>query len=85
MGVPVAAAAHGGLTETVVPGVTGLLVPPGDAAALAGALEQVLLLEPAQRAAMGRAGQARVRALYSTSALQSATLAVYERVLRERG
>jgi glycosyltransferase involved in cell wall biosynthesis len=85
MGLPVVAAAHGGLTETVVPGVTGLHVPPGDAAALAASLEQVLLMEPAQRAAMGRAGQARVRALYSTSALQTATLAVYERVLRERG
>jgi hypothetical protein len=36
-----------------------------------------------KRAEMGRKGQERVRALYSKTALQSATLAVYQRVLSE--
>lgn len=85
MGVPVVAAAHGGLTETVAPGVTGLHFEPGDAAGLADALEQILLLPPEQRSAMGQAGRARVRSTYTKTALQTATLAVYDRVLRERG
>jgi glycosyltransferase involved in cell wall biosynthesis len=41
-GVPVIAAAAGGLTEIVVDGQCGLLVPPGDAAALARALYSLL-------------------------------------------
>jgi colanic acid/amylovoran biosynthesis glycosyltransferase len=40
-GVPVVATAAGGTTELLVPG-TGLLVPPGDAAALADAIESLL-------------------------------------------
>ncbi len=35
MGRPVIATAHGGAQETITPGDTGWLVPPGDAAALA--------------------------------------------------
>src|SRR4029077_7168801 len=41
-GVPVIAAAAGGLREIVVDGQCGLLVPPGDAAALARALYSLL-------------------------------------------
>lgn len=85
MGLPALVAAHGGLTETIVHGETGFHVAPGDAAAWADALERILLLPPEGRAALGRAGQARARALYSKTALQTATLAVYDRVLRERG
>ena len=39
---PMAAAAVGGLKDAVVPGVTGERFPPGDAAALAAAVETVL-------------------------------------------
>ncbi|MDQ3957351.1 MAG: glycosyltransferase family 4 protein [Actinomycetota bacterium] len=42
LGVPVVATAVGGMPELVEDGVTGRLVPPGDAAALAGAMERVL-------------------------------------------
>src|SRR6185437_11755619 len=42
MGRPVIATAHGGAQETITPGDTGWLVPPGDAAALAAALAQAL-------------------------------------------
>lgn len=41
-GVPVVATDVGGLVEYVIPGRTGIVVPPGDAAALAAALERVL-------------------------------------------
>jgi glycosyltransferase involved in cell wall biosynthesis len=58
---PVVAARCGGIPETVVHGVTGLLVPPGDADGLAVAV-MGLLADPEQARAMGEAGRARVRA-----------------------
>jgi len=57
-GVPVVASEVGGLAELVLPGETGLLVRPGDAGALAGALDQ-LLGDPALRSRMGTAAKAR--------------------------
>lgn len=83
MGVPVIASNLGGYTETVVEGETGFLSPPGAAAALAGVIERVVDAGPAMRADMGRRGHDRVSTLYSKTALQTATLAVYQRVLRE--
>jgi glycosyltransferase involved in cell wall biosynthesis len=81
MGVPVIASNLGGFTETVVEGETGYLVPPGAAQALAAALERLIDAGAPARAAMGQNGRNRVRALYSTAALQAATMAVYQRVL----
>lgn len=49
----------GGLPEVVVDGDTGLLVPPGDEPALAGAME-ALLADPDRRRRMGEAGHRRV-------------------------
>jgi glycosyltransferase involved in cell wall biosynthesis len=83
MGVPVIASNLGGYTETVIEGETGFLVPPGAAGALAGAIERMIDLGPEARAAMGRRGRQRARGLYSKTALQSATLAVYQRLLSE--
>jgi glycosyltransferase involved in cell wall biosynthesis len=48
-GVPVVASAVGGVGEIVEDGVTGMLVPPGDAAALAGGIERLLDDEPERR------------------------------------
>lgn len=56
MGRPVVASRIGGLSDIVVDGKTGLLVKPGDAAALQQALDR-LVDEPQQREAMGRAGR----------------------------
>lgn len=49
----------GGVGELIESGRNGLLVPPGDAAATAAALDR-LIRDPALRAAMGAAGRARV-------------------------
>ncbi len=57
---PVVASAVGGLPDIIVDGVTGVLVPPGDAQALRLALRE-LLLDPARRARMGEAGHERAR------------------------
>jgi glycosyltransferase involved in cell wall biosynthesis len=67
----------GGLAEVIEPERTGLLVPPGDAAALATAVA-ALVADPARRAAMGRAGAARVAERFSLAAMAAGTLACYE-------
>ncbi len=58
---PIVATAVGGVTDAVVHGETGLLVPPGDDAAMAAAFA-TLLADPDHAHAMGRAGLARARA-----------------------
>lgn len=82
MGVPVVASNLGGLAETIVDGDSGFLVPAGDPQRLAYAVDRVLALSPEQRKNMGARGATRVRARYSVEALQTATLAVYERLLK---
>ena len=64
-GVPVIAAAHGGLLDIVEPGEGGLLFPPGDEAALAGRLTEVLTGAAFPTRAAGDEAVARVRAQHS--------------------
>lgn len=75
-GVPVVATPVGGIRETVVPGETGLLVPPRDPEALATAI--VRLLED-QHEAGHLAGEARRRALerYAVERMVESTIALY--------
>ena len=76
------AAAHGGLTEIVRDGETGLLVPPGDAAALAAALCGALADDPGCARRLGEAAAAATRASASAASACSAELeAAYERLL----
>jgi len=80
-GRPVVACAVGGLPDAVEDGVTGLLVPPGDAAALRGALER--LLEDAElRARLGAAAREKARRELSLDAAAQALVAAYEDALR---
>ena len=81
MGRPVIATAHGGALETVRPGETGLLVPPGDAAALAEALAATLDLDPATRLALARHQIAHVREHFSSALMTRRTLDVYEELV----
>ncbi len=59
-GLPVVAGAGGGVGDIVVPGITGLLTPPGDVAAFADAVRR-LVLDRGQRLAFGTAARHRVR------------------------
>jgi glycosyltransferase involved in cell wall biosynthesis len=63
-GKPIVAAGAGGVLEIVEDGETGVLVPPGDAAALAGALER-LLSDPAERERLGANGRRLVEERFS--------------------
>ena len=58
-GLPVVASDISGIPELVEEGRSGLLVPPGDTAALADALQR-LYDDPALRRSMGRAGRERI-------------------------
>ena len=66
LGVPVITTDVGGLSETVVPGETGLVVPPEDPAALAGAIARFFAERMGERLS---AGVERVRAAHSWDAL----------------
>lgn len=59
-GLPVIAAAAGGIPDKVIAGVTGWLVPPGDAARLAAAILHAAKLPRATLTTMGTAGRTRV-------------------------
>jgi glycosyltransferase involved in cell wall biosynthesis len=82
-GRPVVASAVGGIQDTVVDQVTGLLVPPRRPDALASAL-RTLLAAPTQALAFGIAGRDRVLARYGWDRIADATAAVYAEVLAER-
>ncbi len=69
-GRAVVASRVGGVPELVVDGETGLLVPPGDAPALARALG-TLLGDPARRARLGAAAAARARSTFSMEAVRA--------------
>ena len=78
----------GGPVETVEHGVTGWRVPPGDAAALAQAIDHALSLPQDERAAIEANARASVLRSYTKQAMQAATLDVYRELLavkREQG
>lgn len=75
-GRAVVATTAGGLSDAIEDGVTGLLVPPGDPAALRAALERVLA-DPALRSRLGAAAREHVRNEISWAPATAALLAVY--------
>jgi glycosyltransferase involved in cell wall biosynthesis len=76
---PIVATRAGGIPEIVDDGVTGLLVPPRDHAAMAAAIVR-LLKDAALRRRLGDAGFARVRERFTSDRMIAATAAVYARV-----
>lgn len=75
-GRPVVASATGGIGEWLEAGVSGLLVPPGDADALASALTE-LLASPARQREMGEAGRRSANARFTAELHVEALLAAY--------
>jgi len=84
-GLPVVATAAGGVTEAVVDGETGYIVPRcEDREALAAALAErvaTLLDHPDLRARLGAAGAERVRREFTVEETATRTLRLYERCL----
>src|SRR5882672_496542 len=83
LGVPAVGTRINGLRDAVVDGVTGLLVPPKNTAALAGALANLLKDEP-KRKQMGNAARERARNLFDSRIVNARLLEEYKRLLKNR-
>jgi glycosyltransferase involved in cell wall biosynthesis len=69
----------GGITDIVVHEETGLLVPPGDATALAAAMRRIVS-DPALRERLGRGGRERINS-FTADAIIPRFQEIYRRVL----
>ncbi|MFG1702033.1 glycosyltransferase [Nonomuraea sp. M3C6] len=76
-GVPVIASAVGAHLDSIIDGVTGLLVPP-DRPARTARLARELLWDPTLRTALGYAGADRARSRYSWERVSQELVRVYE-------
>lgn len=83
-GRPVVGLRVGALPETVLHGVTGLLVDDGRPESVAAAL-RALVAEPERAAAMGRAGRERARAIHSSDAHAGRVEEIYHKALAAKG
>ena len=83
-GRPVIATAIGGTDEAITSGETGLLVPPADPAALAGAI-RALLADPPLAGRLAQAGRARAEAQFSAERMVREVTQVYRELLGLRG
>jgi len=81
MGVPVIASAHGGSIEITDNGKTALMCEPNDVASLHTQIKTLAAMRPGQAAEFAKAGQLRVRTLYTKRAMCDTTLRVYEKLL----
>lgn len=84
MGVPCVTTDAVGCVDAVADDLTGLIVPVGDATALAGAIDRYLS-DPELRALHGAAARARVLRDFRPEDRHVATLRLYERLLAEPG
>jgi len=84
MSLPIAATAVGGIPDLIESGVHGLLVPPRDPGALAGALEE-LLGDRARARAMGERARARRRAEFDLGVVITRIEELYCELLARRG
>jgi len=81
MGRPIIATDHGGSRETILPGVTGWLVPPGDAAALASALNDAVDLPTEMRLRLAETAIQHARENFDQQTMCDSTLRVYHEAL----
>jgi len=82
MALPIVALDSGGAPEQIANGVTGLLSPPGDAAALADHL-RTLLGDPALRSAMGARARDRLEEQFTTARMARDVELAYEAVVAD--
>ncbi len=82
LGKPVVATQAGGIPETVQHGVTGLLVPPQDSAALTQAIGY-LLQHPELQAQFGQAGRRRVEQAFTAARMAQQTMQVYHQQMHD--
>jgi glycosyltransferase involved in cell wall biosynthesis len=83
-GLPIVASGVGGIVELIAEGRTGLLVPAGDARALADRLAR-LMSEPGLAARLGDAARAEAQARYSFDRMVAAFDSIYVTELTRRG
>lgn len=84
MGRPIVATDHGGAKETIIPGETGWLVPPGDADALAKAIEEALSMKGEERAYMGTHAMMHIAENFTRGKMVDETMDVYAELLQEK-
>jgi glycosyltransferase involved in cell wall biosynthesis len=82
-GLPVVASGVGGVTESVIDGETGYVVPAGGVEVLRERLRR-LLTDPALRVALGQRGRAVYEQHFALDQAVSKTIAVYESVLHRQ-
>ncbi|MBM3548083.1 MAG: glycosyltransferase family 4 protein [Alphaproteobacteria bacterium] len=81
MGRPIIATDHGGSRETILPGITGWLVPPGDSLALATALNDAVDLSTEARLRLAETAIQHAREHFDQQMMCDSTLAVYHEAL----
>jgi len=79
-GLPVVAAAVGGIGEAVIDGTTGFLFPPGDVNKLREKLETVIT-DPLLRQKMGNAGRERFLKYFTLEKMIEKTLVIYREII----
>lgn len=84
MGRPIIATNHGGAKETIIPGETGWLVPPGDAKAMADAINKALAMDADQRAAMAFKAMENVADNFTRARMVDQTMDVYAELLQAK-
>lgn len=84
MGRMIVATDHGGAQETIIPGVTGWLVPPSDSSALAKAIGEALDMDPEARAIMAAHAMVHIADNFTRGKMVDETMNVYAELLQEK-
>lgn len=82
--LPAVATDVAGSRDAIVPGQTGYLCTPGDPAQLAAAMQHMICMPEAERAAMGAKARARAEAAFSLTTILDRWEAVYADLLARR-
>ncbi|MCK5375034.1 MAG: glycosyltransferase family 4 protein, partial [Alphaproteobacteria bacterium] len=84
MGKPIIATDHGGAKETVIPNMTGWLIPPSDPDALAEAIKEALSIGSTQHAILAARSMGHVAEHFTKKIMTEKTLDIYAEILRNK-